>query len=102
MIKLSILANGIRQVNQAFIEKPELDGNYPAMVVQYLISTFLISQGGQAGDFGFYANPGEVGYTGWLAIGDEVLFFGPAKAVVLERSEPEEDSGELSPYGILP
>lgn len=101
-VKLSTLADGIRQVNQAFIEKPELDGNYPAMVVQYLISALLIALGHNAADFGFYAHPDEVGYTGWLAMGDEVLFFAPTKAVVLKRSEPGADSGELSPVGVLP
>lgn len=110
MIKLSTLADGIQQVNQAFIEQPELDGNYPAMVVQYLISAFLIAQGGKANDFGLYSNADEVGYTGWIGIGDEVLFFAPTKAVVLKRPEAGDPStssgeppdGELSPYGIIP
>lgn len=101
MITISTLADGIRQVNQAFIERPDLDGNYPAMVVQYLISALLIDLGGRANDFGFYTDPA-VGYTGYIAMGDEVLFFAPTKAVVLKRPAPDEESGELSPYGVLP
>lgn len=102
-ITIQTLRDGIEQVNRAFVEHPEFGkDDYPAMVVQYLISTFLIAQGGRASDFGFYSNADEVGYTGWLAIDDEVLFFAPTKAVVLKRPEPGEDSGELSPYGELP
>lgn len=101
MITIETLQAGIEQVNQAYIERPELDGDYPAMVVQYLISSLLIALGGKAGDFGFYTDP-QVGYTGYLKIGNEVLFFAPTKAVVLDKPEPAEDNGELSPYGAIP
>ncbi len=100
MITIELLARGIEQVNQVFIEQPELDGNYPAMAVQYLMSALLVSIGGKANDFGFYSNPDKVGYTGWIGIGDKVLFFAPTKAVILEQLG--EINGELSPYGILP
>ena len=94
VITLEILVDGIKQVNQTYIEQPEFDGNYPAMVVQYLISSFLIAQGGKAEDFGFYLDSDSVGYTGWLAIGEQVLFFAPAKVIILDRDN-------LSPYGEL-
>ena len=101
MLTLQLLADGIRQVSQNYIEEPGLDGNYPAMVVQYLISSFLISMGGRAEDFGFYLDPDSVGYTGWITIKGETLFFGPTKAIVL-KSTPGDAQGELSPYGRLP
>jgi hypothetical protein len=101
MMNIQILQNGIEQVNQAFIEQPEFDGNYPAMVVQYLISAFLINLGGKAEDFGFYTDPA-VGYTGYIAMGDKVLFFAPTKAIILQRSEPGGAGEELSPYGVIP
>jgi len=102
-ITIDKLQDGIKQVNQAYIEQPALDGNYPAMVVQYLISAFLIAQGGKADDFGLYRNADEVGYIGWISIADEVLFFAPTKAIVLKRyaDESDSESGELSPYGEL-
>ena len=56
MITIELLAGGIEQVNRAFIERPELDGNYPAMVVQYLVSALLIALGHEANDFGFYSD----------------------------------------------
>lgn len=102
MITIETLANGIEQVNQAFVEHPEFGKDeYPAMVVQYLMSALMLALGHKANDFGLYTDPA-VGYTGYIAINDEVLFFAPTAAVVLKRAEPGEADGELSPYGVIP
>ena len=97
-MNLQALRDGIEQVNRAYIEQPELDGNYPAMVVQYLISALLVALGGKANDFGLYTDS-TIGYTGYIGLGDDVLFFAPTKAIVLKRPDPDNESGELSPFG---
>ena len=104
MITLKLLTDGIKQVNQVYIENPEFDGNYPAMIVQYLISLFLIELGGKAEDFGLYIEPTSTGYTGWITISDETLFFAPTKIIILRGNEHSrlENDGELSPFGELP
>lgn len=95
MITIATLAKGIKQVNQAFIESPELDlDQYRALISEYLIEelmdALLLASGIRdeypgLQHFGFYSDP-KVGYLGYVQVGDEALFFAPTKAVVLKRS----------------
>lgn len=99
-ITLRFLADGIERVNLAFVENSQLSrDDYPPMVVQYLMSALLIALGQPANAFGLYRNPDEVGYTGWLSIGDETLFFAPTEAVILKGAAGDE--GGLSPFGDI-
>lgn len=98
-LTIKTLAEGIEEVNLAFIEHPEFGPDeYPPMVVQYLMGALLIALGYAANDFGFYTDPA-IGYTGYIRLDNQVLFFAPTKAVVMDRA-PE--GGELSPFGELP
>lgn len=96
MITIETLAGGIKQVNQAFIERPELDlDQYRVLISEYLIEALmdalLIASGIRdeypgLNHFGFYNDP-NIGYTGYIQVGDEVLFFAPTKAIVLEKTQ---------------
>ena len=92
------LQEGIRRVNQAFVEHPEFDrSDYTEMVVRYLISVLLMELG-QSGEFGLYEYPDSVGFVGWVGWGDCTLFFAPTKSVILcgdERSRME-NTNDLS------
>lgn len=102
-VTIEHLADGIRQVNQAFIENPQLSkDNYPPMIVQYLMSALLVALGQTASDFGLYQDADTVGYTGWLTIGDKTLFFAPTKVIILDEPAGQSENGELSPFGDLP
>lgn len=84
MINVEFLADGIKQVNQAYIERPDFNqDDYRGMVVQYIISALLIALGETANDFGFY-DKGE--YTGWLGIGNEIILFAPTRVTIIKKT----------------
>ncbi len=106
MITIDTLKNGIEQVNLAFIESPELDlDQYRALVSEYLIEELIDAllaaidipdKYPGLNHFGFYSDP-NIGYTGYIQLLDEVLFFAPTKAIILPKSTSE----GLSPYGEI-
>jgi len=91
---IQVLADGIAQVNQAFIESPELDlDQYRAMVSEYLIDKLidelllvkgLKNEYPDLNHFGFYSDP-NIGYTGYVQMGNEALFFAPTKAIIMDK-----------------
>lgn len=102
---IDTLADGVRQVNQAFIESPELDINqYRALISEYLIDKLidellkakgLNNEYPNLGHFGFYSDP-NIGYTGYVQLGDKVLFFAPTKAIIMDKAHDN-----ISPVGNL-
>jgi hypothetical protein len=101
-VGLKLLAEGIEQVNRDYIQDPTLSiENYRALISEMIIDHLLAALGEDVEDlksFGFYSDPA-IGYTGYLKLGEQVLFFGPTKTVISERAP---GNGELSPYGELP
>ncbi len=94
-LRIEGFADGIIQVNQAYIERDFTRDDYLIMVCVYLI-TALLKTIKQEGSIGFYENYREVGYYGWLTINDKTLFFAPTKAIILDTQ-----SDEISPIGNL-
>lgn len=86
------LTDGITQVNQYFIEHPDLTlDQYRAMTSSYLVEALLIELGYNTSDknkkaFSFYSDP-NIGYTGYIQLDNDALFFAPAKAIVLGKDE---------------
>lgn len=86
------LTDGITWVNQYFIEHPDLSlDQYRAMTSSYLIEALLIELGYSTEDkeakaFSFYSDP-NIGYTGYVQLNDDALFFAPTKAIVLGKDE---------------
>lgn len=93
---IDVLVDGITQVNQAFIESPELDlDQYRALISEYLIDKLIdellkargiLNEYPDLNHFGFYTDS-NVGYTGYIQLGDKVLFFAPTKAIVMDKAE---------------
>lgn len=83
------LAGGVTQVNQYFIENPDLSiDQYRAIVSSYLIEALLIELGYKTGSpeakaFSFYSDP-NIGYTGYIQLNNSCLFFSPTKAIILD------------------
>lgn len=93
---IQVLADGITQVNQAFTESPELElDQYRALVCEYLIDKLIdellkaqgiLNEYPDLNHFGFYTDK-KIGYTGYIQLGDKVLFFAPTKAIVMDKAE---------------
>lgn len=95
-LNLKTITQGIQQVNQSYVVRQELDRyHYVIMIAVYLITSLLKTLKVKA-EVGFYDNPVEAGYFGWVKSEDQVLRFGPTITVILDESEDE-----LSPYGDI-
>ena len=90
-LRIEGFADGITQVNQAYIERDFTREDYLIMVCVYLI-TALFKAMKQEGGIGFYENYREVGYYGWLTVNDKTLFFAPTKAIILDTQNDEVSS----------
>lgn len=99
---LELIEDGLSKVNIEYISHPDFSiDDYRGMCIQYLLSV-LLGQLGEAGDCGLYSHSQEVGYIGWISIGECTLFFAPTKIIVLcgdERSRMEDNN--LSPIGNI-